>query len=146
MHGNGRRLQDGFHSCPIAPAQPGLALATRKEGSLIRICIVRPLANTAVTLELSETVGAQASMIVAAAYDAIEQAIRVGDLPGVLEVAAALCSVTLHYDCLRITQSDLLFAAGDTIRFVPVTQDRFDALKHDLATGAIEPHSFLEGE
>ena len=280
MHGNGRRLQDGFHSCPIAPAQPGLALATRKEGSLIRICIVRPLANTAVTLELSETVGAQASMIVAAAYDAIEQAIRVGDLPGVLEVAAAFCSVTLHYDCLRITQSDLLervagllesvsvdqrpsgrhwllpccydgengadlvdlsetlglargeivaqhaavrfyiyalgflpglpflgdlpdhlarprrheprthvpagsvaianrmcviypwvspggwhivgkcpvpmfditrkvpslFAAGDTIRFVPVTQDRFDALKHDLATGAIEPHSFLEGE
>jgi allophanate hydrolase subunit 1 len=37
-----------------------------------------------------------------------------------------------------------LFAAGDTIRFVPVTQDRFDALKHDLATGAIEPYSFLE--
>lgn len=73
----------------------------------MRIGAIRPLADTAVTLELATTVGLEASAKVAAALRAIEQAMASGGLPGVSEVAAAFCSVTVHYDCLQIAQSDL---------------------------------------
>lgn len=69
---------------------------------------IRPLADTALTLELSGTVGAQASALVAAGHQAIEQAMASGILLGVSEVAAAFCSLTVHYDCLQIAQADLI--------------------------------------
>ena len=74
----------------------------------MRIRAARALADTAVTLELSDAVGAEASAKVAAAHDAIEKAMASEVLAGVSEVAAAFCSVTVHYDCLRIAQSDLI--------------------------------------
>ena len=74
----------------------------------MRICAVRPLADTALTLELATAVGAEASACVAAAHDAIERAMAAGTLAGVSEVAAAFCSVTVHYDCLHIAQDDLI--------------------------------------
>lgn len=74
----------------------------------MRIAAIRPLADTAVTLELSHEVGAEASSKVAAAHQAIELAIKHGLLDGVSEVAAAFCSVTVHYDCLVIRHSDLI--------------------------------------
>ncbi|MDP3197199.1 5-oxoprolinase subunit PxpB [Tabrizicola sp.] len=73
----------------------------------MRIGAVRSLADTAVTLEMATSVGLEASAKVSAALGAIEQAMASGALPGVSEVAAAFCSVTVHYDCLQITQSDL---------------------------------------
>ena len=74
----------------------------------MHIGAIRPLADTAVTLELSSAVGVEASAKVAAAHDAIEKAMGSGVLAGVSEVAAAFCSVTVHYDCIRITQADLI--------------------------------------
>ena len=74
----------------------------------MRIGAIRPLADTAVTLEMSSVVGAETSAKVAAAHDAIERATASGGLAGVSEVAAAFCSVTVHYDCLRIAQADLI--------------------------------------
>lgn len=74
----------------------------------MRIGAIRPLADSAVTLELSGAVGAEASAMVAAAHAAIEKAILAGVLTGVSEVAAAFCSVTVHYDCLSIAQADLI--------------------------------------
>ena len=85
----------------------------------MRIAAIRPLADTAVTLELATAVGAAASARVAAALAAIEQAMARGALPGVSEVAAAFCSVTVHYDCLVIAQSDL--TARLTALLDPVT-------------------------
>ncbi len=74
----------------------------------MRIAAIRPLADTAVTVELSTEVGTEASAKVTAAYQAIQQAIELGLLAGVSEVAAAFCSVTVHYDCLVIRHSDLI--------------------------------------
>lgn len=73
----------------------------------MRIGAIRPLADSAVTLELATAVGVEASAKVASALGAIEQAMASGGLPGISEVAAAFCSVTVHYDCLQIAQSDL---------------------------------------
>lgn len=73
----------------------------------MRIGAIRPLADSAVTLEMATIVGLEASANVAAALGAIEQAMASGGLSGVSEVAAAFCSVTVHYDCLQIAQSDL---------------------------------------
>ena len=69
---------------------------------------IRPLADTALTLELSGAVGAEASARVAAGHQAIERAVASGILIGVSEVAAAFCSLTVHYDCLQIAQADLI--------------------------------------
>ena len=49
----------------------------------MRIGAIRPLADSAVTLELSGAVGAEASAMVAAAHAAIEKAILAGVLTGV---------------------------------------------------------------
>lgn len=73
----------------------------------MRIGAIRPLADTAVTLELATAAGAEASARVAAAMEAIRLAMASGVLVGVSEVAAAFCSVTVHYDCLRIAQAEL---------------------------------------
>lgn len=69
---------------------------------------IRPLADMALTLDLAEAVDATSARRVAAAHARLEQAMAAGDLPGVGEVAAAFISVTLHYDCLTVSQSDLI--------------------------------------
>lgn len=74
----------------------------------MQIGVIRALADSAVTLELSDAVGPEASALVAATQAALERAMALGELEGVSEVASAFCSVTVHYDCLRIAQNDLV--------------------------------------
>ncbi|MCB6179423.1 5-oxoprolinase subunit PxpB [Rhodobacter sp. Har01] len=69
---------------------------------------IRPLADSAVTLELADEVGAAAAARVAVAEAAIRRAIQLNHLPGASEVAGAFCSVTVHYDCLQTSQADLV--------------------------------------
>lgn len=74
----------------------------------MKILAIRPLADSAVTLDLAASVGAEAADRVTTALVAIEQAIDRDDLPGACEVAAAFCSLTIHYDCLTTSQADLV--------------------------------------
>jgi KipI family sensor histidine kinase inhibitor len=74
----------------------------------MRILAVRPLADSAVTLELAQAPGAGAAALVAAAVAALERAMEAGELPGLEDVAGAFVSVTLHYDSLAIAQHDLM--------------------------------------
>lgn len=76
----------------------------------MRILAVRPLADSAVTLELAEAPGGAAAARVAAALAAIDAAIDAGRLPGAREAAGAFCSVTVHYDPLVAAQADLVAA------------------------------------
>lgn len=74
----------------------------------MNILSVRPLADSAVTLSLADAVGEHAAAKVGAAVKAIRAAIERGELLGATEVAGAFCSVTVHYDCLTVSQGDLV--------------------------------------
>lgn len=74
----------------------------------MRILAIRPLADSAVTFDLAEDPGAEAAGRVGAALAAVEQAIDARELPGAEEVAAAFCSLTLHYDPLVAPQAELV--------------------------------------
>lgn len=76
----------------------------------MRILAARPLADRAVTLDLAEAPGGGAARLVGAALAAAERAIDTGALPGVEDVGAAFCSITLHYDPCRTSQSEVLQA------------------------------------
>lgn len=90
----------------------------------MRILAVRPLADRAVTLDLADPPGTAAARIVGAALATVERAIDSGGLPGVEDVGAAFCSITLYYDPCRTTQDEMIAAvlrlldpvepAGDT--------------------------------
>ena len=108
----------------------------------MRIGAIRPLADSAVTLELSIAVGSEASAKVAAAHEAIEQAIESGVLAGVSEVAAAFCSVTVHYDCLRIAQTDLI--ARLTAILDPITPAKRPAGRSWLLPCCYDPEMGLD--
>lgn len=74
----------------------------------MKILAVRPLADSAVTIELSDRIGSEASALVAAALETISGAIGQGAMPGAREAAGAFCSLTVHYDCLETSQAELL--------------------------------------
>lgn len=73
----------------------------------MQVLAIRPLADSALTLELAREVGLDASRRVAAAQAAIEAARVDGTLAGVTESAVAFCSITLHYDSAVVTQEAL---------------------------------------
>ena len=72
------------------------------------ILSIRPLGDTALTLELAPGPGAAASALVARACEALDHARTSGQLPGLEEVAGAFRSVTLYYDPLLTGQEALL--------------------------------------
>jgi len=81
----------------------------------MNILAIRSLADTALTIDLADTVGSEAAERVAAALAAIGAAIAGGQLPGAQEAAGAFCSVTVHYDCLETAQADLVRRIGDLL-------------------------------
>lgn len=87
----------------------------------MQILHIRALADRAVTLDLADRPGVTAAGIVAAAERAIAAAIRNDALPGAEEVAAAFCSVTVHYDNAVTAQADLVVALDALL--APVTPD-----------------------
>jgi KipI family sensor histidine kinase inhibitor len=74
----------------------------------MKILAIRSLADVAITFDLADQAGANAAARVRAALDVLVPAVQTGDLPGAIEVAGAFASVTLHYDPLLGTQSDLI--------------------------------------
>jgi len=74
----------------------------------MKVLTVRPLADSAVTLDLADTVGPEAAGVVGTALDALRAAMAAGALPGATEVAASFVSLTVHYDPLVNCQADLL--------------------------------------
>lgn len=81
----------------------------------MNILAFRSLADTALTLDLADSPGSEASARVATALAAIGGAIADGRLPGAREVAGAFSSVTIHYDCLQTAQADLVRRLGDLL-------------------------------
>lgn len=66
----------------------------------VEIEAIRPLADTAFTLDLAPAIGDDAARRVHTATSVLNAAIAAGQLPGVTEVAAAFRSVTVHHDPL----------------------------------------------
>lgn len=89
----------------------------------MEILAIRPLADSAVTLDLAPEPGAAAARRVAAATAALTRAIATGALPGAEEAAPSFCAVTLHYDPLAAAQADLVAAAAAILRRVAPAAD-----------------------
>ncbi len=85
----------------------------------MRILAFRPLADRAITVDLADRAGPEAAGRIASALARIEAAIAQGDLPGVEETAASFSSLTLHYDCLRTSQADLVARLGRLLADLP---------------------------
>jgi len=68
----------------------------------------RPLADRAVTVDLADRAGPKSARRIASALARIEEAITQGNLQGVEETAASFSSLTIHYDCLHLSQADLV--------------------------------------
>lgn len=83
------------------------------------ILAFRPLADRAVTVDLADRAGPDAARRIASAKARIEAAVAAGDLPGVEETAASFSSLTLHYDCLRTSQADLVARLGRLLANLP---------------------------
>lgn len=73
----------------------------------MKVLAIRPLADRALTVDLAERAGPDATARIGAACARIAGAMADGTLPGVEEVAASFASLTVHYDCLAISQTDL---------------------------------------
>lgn len=74
----------------------------------MKVLAVRPMADSAVTIELADEPGAEAARRVRTAMGAVEHALDAGELEGCEEVASAFCSLTVHYDPLAVSQTDLV--------------------------------------
>lgn len=74
----------------------------------MHILSARPLADHAVILTLASVPGIAATRQVNAAARAIAKAIADGALPWVQEAAPAFTSLTVTYDCLHLSQTDLI--------------------------------------
>lgn len=74
----------------------------------MRIFSVQSLADHAVTLHLGQEPGLAATRLVGGAAEAIARAMADGLLPGAEEVAPAFTSLTVTYDCLTVSQADLV--------------------------------------
>lgn len=79
----------------------------------------RPLADRAITVDLADRAGPEAARRIASALARIEMAVATGDLRGVEETAASFSSLTLHYDCLRTSQADLVARLGRLLADLP---------------------------
>jgi len=73
----------------------------------MNVLAIRPLADRALTVDLADRAGPDAAARIGAAQRRITAAMADGTLAGVEEVAASFASLTMHYDCLTITQADL---------------------------------------
>ena len=85
---------------------------------------VRPLADSAITLDFATTIGAAASARVHSALVCLREGMTAGVLPGVTEVTSAFCSVTVHYDCLQTTQDVLITSAATLLEKASVGERR----------------------
>lgn len=85
----------------------------------VEIEAIRPLADTAFTLDLASAVGEDAARRVHTATAVLNAAIADGRLPGVTEVAAAFRSVTVHHDPLRSDRASVLKAVVSLLEQTP---------------------------
>lgn len=85
----------------------------------MNVLAFRPLADRAITVDLADRAGPEAARRIASALARIEDAIAQGGLPGVEETAASFSSLTLHYDCLRTSQADLVARLGRLLADLP---------------------------
>lgn len=79
---------------------------------------IRPLADTAFTLDLAPTLGAEAARRVHTATSVLNAACADGRLPGVIEVAAAFRSITVHHDPLCTNRADTLSRVLELLKSV----------------------------
>lgn len=86
-------------------ARPWQGQHRRRDGAMNTLS-VRPLADSAATLSPADAVGEHAAAKAGAAVKAILCGHRARELLGATEVAGAFCSVTVHYDCLTVSQGD----------------------------------------
>lgn len=76
---------------------------------------IRPLADSAITVDLAHEVGPYAAASVGTAVALLNHELEAGTLPGVTEITRAFCSVTLHYDALDGSHEALATRIADIL-------------------------------